>query len=100
GAPDKLRTRSVSGEIRVPIRRAPSIRPPLPEPEDEDEPLITIEKTATDDDPTGQRKLPPMRRRIVKADPPELRARAGEVDLTEPKDRTIDADEPRIVSDD
>jgi len=35
----------------------------------------------------------------VKSDPPELRARAGEVDLKESQDRAIDADEPRIVVD-
>ncbi|HSR98899.1 MAG TPA: hypothetical protein VLM79_17700, partial [Kofleriaceae bacterium] len=98
GTPDKLRTRSISGEIRVPIRRAPSIRPPFPEPDEDDEPLITVEKGANDD-ATGPRKLPPMRRRIVKSDPPELRARAGEVDLKESVDRAIDADEPRIVID-
>jgi hypothetical protein len=96
-APDRLHTRSISGEIRVPIRRAPSIRPPLPEPDDDDEPLITIDRSMADDD-TGPRKLP-LRRRIVKSDPPELRARAGEVDLKETQDRTIDADEPRIVVD-
>jgi hypothetical protein len=104
GAPDKPRARSVSGEIRVPTRRAASIRPPLPEPESEsesedDEPLIVIE-AGTDDDATGPRKLPaPPRRRAVKSDPPELYARAGEVDLKHSNDRAIDADEPRIVID-
>jgi Type II secretion system (T2SS), protein E, N-terminal domain len=99
GAPDRGRTRSVSGEIRVPARRAPSIRPPLPPPDDDDdEPQIVIERDA-EDDATGPRPLPPPpRRRAVKSDPPELYARAGEVDLKPTGDRTI-ADEPRIVID-
>jgi hypothetical protein len=40
-----------------------------------------------------------QRRRIVKTDPPELYARAGEVDLKIGGDRSIDVDEPRIVID-
>jgi hypothetical protein len=109
---DRPRARSISGEIRVPVRRAPSIRPPLPEPEpepqpepasepepadeDDDEPVIVIER-GSDDEATGPRVMPP-RRRAVKSDPPELRARAGEVDLKETGDRSI-VDEPRIVVD-
>ena len=112
GAPDRPRARSVSGEIRVPVRRAASIRPPMPEPEldESDEPDIVIEPpppvpppdpdaTPSDDDMTGVRKRPLPRRRAVKSDPPELYARAGEVDLKDGNDRRIDADEPRIVID-
>gem|GEM_PF-2003563 len=101
GAPDQPRARSVSGEIRVPNRRAASIRPPMPQTDDgdDDEPLIVIE-AGTDDDATGPAKLPaPPRRRAVKSDPPELYARAGEVDLKQGPDRAIDVDEPRIVID-
>jgi hypothetical protein len=99
GAPDNARARSVSGEIRVPVRRAQSIRPTLPDPDDDDdEPLIMIENGAPDADASGPRRVP-LRRRLVKSDPPELRARAGEVDLKDAQDRTIDADEPRIVVD-
>jgi hypothetical protein len=100
--PDRPRARSVSGEIRVPSRRAPSIRPPMPAPEpdddDDDEPLIVIERGPPDEDATGPRQPAPPRRRQVKSDPPELYARAGEVDLKGTSDRTID-DEPRIVID-
>src|SRR5581483_11607003 len=70
---DATRARSVSGEIRVPSRRAPSIRPPMPEPlepaDEDDAPMIVIEAEASaptptpDDDATGSRKLPPPRRR-------------------------------------
>jgi len=100
GPPDRPRARSVSGEIRVPVRRAPSIRPPMPEPDsdDDEEPLIVIEPGSSDDDPTGARPMPP-RRRAVKSDPPELYARAGEVDLPTGGDHSIDVDEPRIVID-
>jgi hypothetical protein len=112
-ADDRPRARSISGEIRVPSRRAPSIRPPMPEPlepagddHDDDEPMIVIEGEASaptparhDDEATGPRKLPPLRRRrAVKSDPPELYARAGEVDLKTGIDRPVD-DEPRIVID-
>jgi hypothetical protein len=113
GAPDHSRARSVSGEIRTPIRRAPSIRPPLPEPDepdepkepkepndsdDDDEPVIVIEPGGPDDETTDPR-MPLRRRRGVKSDPPELYARAGEVDLKADRDRLIDVDEPRIVID-
>jgi Type II secretion system (T2SS), protein E, N-terminal domain len=106
GAPDRPRARSVSGEIRVPVRRAPSIRPPLPsldhddgddDDDDDDEPLIVIEQNTSEDDATGPRMMP-VRRRAVKSDPPELRARAGEVDLKTTGDHEI-VDEPRIVID-
>jgi hypothetical protein len=108
GAPERPRARSVSGEIRVPVRRAASIRPPMPEPDpedpedDDDEPVIVIERPPAaanpiHDETTGPRKLPP-RRRAVKSDPPELYARAGEVDLKTGDDRPVD-DEPRIVID-
>jgi Type II secretion system (T2SS), protein E, N-terminal domain len=103
-APDSPRARSVSGEIRMPVRRAASIRPPMPpdsdddDDDDDDEPLIVIEPGEPDDITPGERKQA-MRRRVVKTDPPELYARAGEVDLKSSSDRTIDADEPRIVVD-
>ena len=100
-APDRPRARSVSGEIRVPVRRAASIRPPMPpdsDDDDDDEPLIVIEPGDPDDVTPGERKQA-MRRRVVKTDPPELYARAGEVDLKSGGDRSIDADEPRIVVD-
>ena len=105
GAPDKPRARSVSGEIRVPVRRAPSIRPPLDADgdsagDDEEEPMmIMIEMREEDEDLTPHRPPPVRRRPIVKSDPPELKARAGEVDLKAGDDRAIDADEPRIVID-
>jgi hypothetical protein len=98
-APEKPRARSVSGEIRVPVRRAPSIKPLLPQPDlEEEEPLIMIEMREEDDE-TGRRALPLRRRPIVKSDPPELQARAGEVDLKAGEDRPINVDEPRIVVD-
>ncbi len=120
GTPDRPRARSVSGEIRVPVRRAPSIRPPIPEAHsDEDSgavrvidqvsgPVITMEVDEPDDareganmirpdeDPTGPRKLPP-RRRKAKTDPPELAARAGEVNIDTGPVRRLDDDEPRII---
>jgi hypothetical protein len=102
GTPDKPRARSISGEIRVPVRRAPSIRPPLPDAEgdDEEEPMmIMIEMQEEDEDLTGPRPPPIRRRPIVKSDPPELKARAGEVDLKAGDDHAIDVDEPRIVID-
>ncbi len=118
--PNRPRARSISGEIRVPVRRAPSIRPPIPEAHsDEDSgaasvidqisgPVITMEVdepdegregagvVRPDEDPTGPRKLPP-RRRKAKTDPPELAARAGEVNIDTGPVRLIDDDEPRII---
>jgi hypothetical protein len=101
-APDRPRARSVSGEIRAPVRRAASIRPPMPadadDEGDDDEPLIVIEPGELDDTAHVEHK-PAPRRRAVKSDPPELYARAGEVDLKTGGDRSIDANEPRIVID-
>ena len=98
GVPDRPRARSVSGEIRVPGRRAPSIKPhPEPEYEDESGPVITVEVTLPPDEtPTGPRKVAP-RRRNVKSDPPELAARAGEVDIDSGPVRPVDLEEPRII---
>jgi hypothetical protein len=105
-AGDKVsRARSVSGEIRVPIRRAPSIKPPMPEPltddddddDDESGPVITME-VDVDDDPTGPAHKPVRRR--VKTDPPELAARAGEVDIATGPVLRVDLDEPRIIIND
>ncbi len=96
GVPDRPRARSVSGEIRVPIRRAPSIRPAIPDVEDESGPVITVEVGSSDEDPTGPRKIP-LRRKKAKSDPPELAARAGEVDIATGPVRRVDLDEPRII---
>ncbi|MGN6106455.1 MAG: hypothetical protein ACTHU0_15220, partial [Kofleriaceae bacterium] len=96
GVPQPPRARSASGEIRVPVRRAASIRPPLPEPDDDESgPVITVEAMEPDEDSTGPRMLPP--RRKVKTDPPELAARAGEVSSAGRPDRAIDDDQPRII---
>ncbi|MBL0213192.1 MAG: hypothetical protein IPQ07_04865 [Myxococcales bacterium] len=98
----KPRARSVSGEIRVPGRRAPSIRPAMPEAlgdEDESGPVITVEvlDAELDDDATGPHKPAPVRKRKAKSDPPELYARAGEVDISTGPVRKIDLEEPRII---
>jgi hypothetical protein len=113
----KPRPRSVSGEIRVPQRRAPSIRPPLPEdsgqiavpevPADLDSgPLVTIEEGPIDDDDEPEIEvradptpLPvPKRKRPAEPDPPELAARAGEVQLaTGTPIKAITFDEPAII---
>ena len=128
------RARSVSGEIRVPGRRAPSIKPPLPDFEDEGSPIrtpepsgpvisieagepsgptsvpdgneptqvsgpvISIEAESPTEEPT-HRTMPAPRRRAKPAepDPPELAARAGEVDLKTGPIRKVDVDEPRVV---
>lgn len=95
-----------AGEARVPPRRAASIKPPMPEPhapsdddDDDDEPMISIEATPSEED-TAKRKMVPVRRpRIVKTDPPELRARAGEVQLATGVDRPVDETGPRIIID-
>jgi hypothetical protein len=137
------RARSISGEIRVPGRRAPSIRPPL-EPDFEDEsapvrvaepsgPVIAIEagepsgpqaggvvadliaagKSApsgpvialeideppqpVNDDPTTRTEMPLLRRaQGAEPDPPELAARAGEVQMRTGPVREV-VDEPRVV---
>jgi len=105
GAPDRPRARSISGEIRVPSRRAQSIRPPMPPPiedhdddDDEHEPLITVVAANPDEDATGPRMVAIRRR--VKTDPPELAARAGEVDIATGPVRRVDLDEPRIIIND
>src|SRR5262249_3864654 len=74
------RARSISGEIRIQKPRAASVKPDVP-PDDGDEddgPVITM-VVGGDDDPTGPAMKP--YRRKVKTDPPELAARAGEVDI-------------------
>lgn len=103
------RARSVSGEIRVPSRRASSIKPPLDDGElvevapELSEPTITIEagEPADEplaDEPTGRTRPAPRRRRAVKSDPPELAARAGEVDITTGRIAKVELDdEPRVV---
>lgn len=100
GVPPRPRARSISGEIRVPSRRAPSIRPAMEEPLEDDEsgPVITMEVTdAADEDETGPRMVPVQRRRKVKSDPPELYARAGEVEVDTGPVRKVDLEEPRII---
>ena len=106
GVPEaRPRPRSVSGEIRVPQRRAPSIRPPMPEPLEDDSgpvivmdardssPVITIEETGDDTGPT----MLPVRRRPVKSDPPELAARAGEVAIADAHAPRVELETPSIV---
>ena len=98
--PEKPRARSISGEIRIPVRRAPSIKPPDEDPyadDDEESPVITIEVTPEED--TSPRKVP-VKRRVVKTDPPELAARSGEVDSITGPVTKIDLDEPRIIIND
>lgn len=106
---DQPRARSVSGEIRVPGRRAPSIKPPLPEDSnpvitlDADEPEIEIKA----DETTGRIEVAPpvkpmpVRKRPAEPDPPELAARAGELrSRASGEQRSATAvpdDEPRIV---
>jgi hypothetical protein len=101
GVPERPRARSISGEIRIPGRRASSIKPVEEDPyEGEDSaPVITIEVSHPDEDPTGPRKVPP-KRRVVKTDPPELYARAGEVDVATGPITRVDLDEPRIIIND
>ncbi len=98
--PEKPRARSISGEIRIPMRRAPSIKPVSEDPYDGEEsgPVITIEVTS-DEDATGPRKVP-VKRRKVKSDPPELYARAGELNSSDGPDTRVDLDEPRIIIND
>lgn len=99
GVPARPRARSISGEIRVPQRRAPSIRPAMEDPlEDESGPVITLEADEPgEDDATGPRTIPVARRRKVKSDPPELYARAGEVNVDTGPVREVDVEEPRII---
>ncbi|HEY4241421.1 MAG TPA: hypothetical protein VGM88_16480 [Kofleriaceae bacterium] len=93
---EQPRARSVSGEIRIPVRRAQSIKPEVPSAEELEEsgPVIVIEAGA-EDEATGPRKVPP-RRRQVEPDPPELYARAGEIVRKSAPARAVD-DEPRVV---
>ncbi|MEO6771632.1 MAG: hypothetical protein ABI467_01235, partial [Kofleriaceae bacterium] len=120
GAVTAPRPRSVSGEIRA-HQRAPSIKPPIP---DDSGPVITMEADDSadgveeitieagseqsgpaiaahdEDDDTGRaRRAPPKRLRPADPDPPELAARAGEVDLKAGIDRDV-ASGPSIVIDD
>ena len=113
------RAHSISGEIRVVKPRAQSIKPPLPE--DSSGPTISIEPsgptitaepsgptitvepsgpviTIEVDDATDQIPVPPrpQRKKPAKTDPPELAARAGEVEQKTGKIVAID-DEPRVV---
>ena len=93
--PEQLpRARTASGEIRIPPRRAESIRPAEPAPLDESGPVITIEVS---EDATGPARKPAARRRVVKTDPPELAARAGEVEADTGPVRLVDLEEPRVV---
>ncbi len=98
---DKPRARSISGEIRIPVRRASSIKPPDEDPygadDDESGPVITIEMNAEED--TSPRKVP-VKRRVVKTDPPELAARSGEVDSITGPVTKMDLDGPLIIVDD
>jgi len=114
--------RTVSGEIRVPYRRAPSIRPPLPDFEDESGPVLSLEAgepsgpiitlepdeddeaaeppppPAGSDEPTDRgRRAPPRRVRPADPDPPELAARAGEIGTKAALDRELASEEPRVV---
>ena len=95
------RARSVSGEIRVPGRRAPSIKPPFPE---DSGPVISIEADEPDDaerEDTNPAQKPappvPQRKRPADPDPPELAARAGELGVRAAEERAVAPDEPRIV---
>lgn len=102
GIPDRPRARTASGEIRVPGRRAPSIKPPVPEPhgdDDESGPVMTIEVNEDPiEDETGPRKMVPVRKRKAKTDPPELAARAGEVEhKTGPVRKPTVDEEPKII---
>ncbi|HLL25744.1 MAG TPA: hypothetical protein VK427_26585, partial [Kofleriaceae bacterium] len=90
------RAHSVSGEIRLPSRRAESIKPEIVEDEiygEEDDDAVA----AVDADPTAPIRA--TRRRKPKTDPPELAARAGELDMPTGPVRAIDT-EPRIIVDD
>jgi hypothetical protein len=102
------RARSVSGEIRVPLRRAPSIKPPLPEDSnpvialDAVEPVISLEADEPDEPeievkPAREPIEPPRRKRPADPDPPELAARAGELRSRANGDKPVTVDEPRIV---
>jgi hypothetical protein len=95
---DPRRARSVSGEIRVPGRRAPSIRPPLPE---DSNPVITLEADEPEIEIKAEVPAKPVRKRPAEPDPPELAARAGELRSRVAGDQRpateVPSDEPRIV---
>jgi hypothetical protein len=119
----QTRARSVSGEIRA-HPRAPSIKPPLPDFEHESGPVVIIEESSApivaspepdidaEEEPTpaiieieaepGDEQTDPTRKpkrkRPAEPDPPELAARAGEVDLKAAPARAVD-EGPRIVID-
>jgi hypothetical protein len=123
------RARSVSGEIRVPRQRAQSIKPVLDDFEHESGPVIVeqiVESSAPvisieagepsvpvrviemeadaphGDEPTDLQATPlpvPRRKRPAEPDPPELAARAGELDLKSGPIKVQLAEEPRIVVD-
>jgi hypothetical protein len=124
--PTKPRSKTVSGEIRVP--RAQSIKPPLP---DDSGPIVVLDDeidgpgaklesgpVKRTSDPViefeaeeggeyepvmevsvgNESKPVPKRRRPADPDPPELAARAGEVQLaTGQPIKKIEFDEPRII---
>lgn len=122
---ERPRAKTASGEIRVP--RAASIKPPLPEdsgpvvvldaesgpieppppmpPARDSNPVIEIEAdVGSPYEPMLQiavgsdSKPVPKRRRPAEPDPPELAARAGEVQLaTGQPIKKIEFDEPRII---
>lgn len=97
------RARSVSGEIRVPVRRAPSIKPPYPE--EESGPVITMDVDSgpvismEPDEPEIEEILPPppKRTRPADPDPPELYARAGELRSKSGEQTSVVFEEARIV---
>ncbi|MGE5181086.1 MAG: hypothetical protein ACM31C_03445 [Acidobacteriota bacterium] len=104
------RARSQSGEIRVPLPRAPSIKPVLPDFEHESGPVvITVEAPEPSapmviemeaDDPTSHSKPVPRRTRPAEPDPPELVARGGEIEMKSAPHVAPSLDEePRIVLD-
>jgi hypothetical protein len=120
--PTKPRSKTASGEIRVPQPRAQSIKPPLPDDSGpvvlldadsgpapavkrESDPVIEFEaEEGGDFEPImeigigNESKPVPKRRRPADPDPPELAARAGEVQLaTGQPIRKIEFDEPRII---
>ena len=109
--------RAVSGEIRVAHPRAASIKPPIPTDDDDvpelelepepSAPIISIESSAPiisiEVEEPDQTKAPttpmpvPKRKRPAEPDPPELAARAGEVELGSRPIRALPLDEPRVV---
>jgi hypothetical protein len=122
----KPRSKTASGEIRVP--RAPSIKPPLPDdsgpmvvvedsdsgpieppppssPKRDSDPVIEMEAdVGGPHEPVlaigegNESKPVPRRRRPAEPDPPELAARAGEVQLaTGQPIKKIELHEPRII---